>query len=161
ILADDLVAHGFDLRRLIRVIAATEVFRRDSAAEHEITEGHERAWAAFPLTRLRPEQAVGAALQSASVATVNAEAHILVRSLRATQQNDFVQPYGDSGEDEFDGGGGTIPQRLLLMNGGLVREKIKEGPFNASTRISWLAPDDARAVEAAYLAVLTRRPTPE
>ena len=32
ILADDFVAHGFDLHRLIRVIAATEVFRIDSAA---------------------------------------------------------------------------------------------------------------------------------
>ena len=31
ILADDFVAHGYDLHRLIRVIAATEVFRLDSA----------------------------------------------------------------------------------------------------------------------------------
>ena len=80
---------------------------------------------------------------------------------RFGDQNEFVKRYGDSGEDEFDGKGGTIPQRLLLMNGKLVHEKTKEGLFNAATRIAWLAPDDARAVEAAYLAVLTRRPTPE
>ena len=35
LLADDFAAHGFDLRRLIRVIASTEVFRLDSAAEHD------------------------------------------------------------------------------------------------------------------------------
>ena len=29
-LADDVVEHGFDLHRLIRVIASTQVFRRDS-----------------------------------------------------------------------------------------------------------------------------------
>ena len=57
-LADDFVAHGYDLRRLIRVIAATEAFRRDSAGAGaaDVTEAQEEAWAAFPLTRLRPEQ---------------------------------------------------------------------------------------------------------
>jgi hypothetical protein len=161
ILADDLVAHGFDLRRLIRVIAATEVFRKDSAAQHEVTPAEEKAWAVFPMTRLRPEQVVGGALQSASVATLNTQTHIIFRIIGAGQKNDFIQRYGDSGEDEFDGGGGTIPQRLLLMNGQLIREKISENFLNASTRIAWMAPDDARAVEVAYLTVLTRRPTAE
>ena len=78
-----------------------------------------------------------------------------------TNQNDFVKRYGDSGEDEFGGRAGTIPQRLLLMNGNLIGERIKQSPFNAATRIAWLAPDDPRAVESAYLAVLTRRPTAE
>src|SRR5207245_2395846 len=66
----------------------------------------------------------------------------------------------DDGEDQFDGRGVTIPQRLLMMNGKLVRENVGGGPNSASRRIAWLAPDDARAVESAYLAVLTRRPTP-
>src|SRR5204863_2988953 len=67
--------------------------------------------------------------------------------------------YGDTGEDEFTGRGGTIPQRLLLMNGQLVYDKTKESIFNAATRIGWLASDDASAVRTAYLAVLTRPPT--
>jgi hypothetical protein len=161
LLADDFAAHDFDLRRLIRVIAAAEVFHLDSAAGHDATEEEEQAWAIFPLSRLRPEQVVGGVLQAASVSTVDAESHILFRLARLGQQSDFVKRYGDSGEDEFDGHGGTIPQRLLLMNGKLVREKIEENLFNASARIAQMAPNDARAVEAAYLAVLTRRPTPE
>ena len=48
-----------------------------------------------------------------------------------------------------------------MMNDNLIEERIKESPFNASTRIGWMAPDDAHAVEVAYLAVLSRRPTPE
>ena len=52
-LADDFVAHGYDCQRLIRVIAATDVFQRDSRADFEINLlEHEEAWAAFPLTRL-------------------------------------------------------------------------------------------------------------
>jgi hypothetical protein len=78
-----------------------------------------------------------------------------------TGRNDFVRRFGDTGEDEFDARGGTIPQRLLLMNGDLVQKQTSEGLFNASALIAQLAPDDRKAVEVAYLAVLTRRPTPE
>ena len=48
-----------------------------------------------------------------------------------------------------------------MMNGDLVRDKTKDDLFNAGDRIGWLRPDDRAAVEVAYLAVLTRRPTPE
>jgi hypothetical protein len=46
------------------------------------------------------------------------------------------------------------------MNGKMVRERIDGNPLNATTRIAWVAADNPKAVEAAYLAVLTRRPTP-
>ncbi len=161
VLADDFVAHHFDLRRLIRVIASSEAFRLDSAADHEIGEAEEKAWAVYPMDRLRPEQVAGSVIQTSQIATINAESHIIVRLTRFGQQNEFVKRYGDSGEDEFEAHGGTIPQRLIMMNGDLVRERIKVSPFNASTRIAWMASDDTKAVEAAYLATLTRRPTPE
>jgi hypothetical protein len=161
LLADDFAAHGFDLRRLVRVIASTEVYRLDSALDREVTDADEQAWAVFPMTRLRPEQVVGGVLQASSVATLDSETHLLVRLIGYGQKNEFVQRYGDTGDDEFDSRAGTIPQRLLMMNGKLLGEKVQENLFNAATRIAWMAPDDARAVEAAYLAVLTRRPTPE
>ncbi|MBX3400751.1 MAG: DUF1549 domain-containing protein [Gemmataceae bacterium] len=159
ILADDFRRHGHDLRRLFRVIAATEAFRRDSAADFDVTDAHERAWAVFPLSRLRPEQVVGAMLQSASIATIDAESHIVTRLMRYGQTNDFLKAYGDTGDDEFDDRGGTIPQRLVLMNGDLVRERTKDGILNASSRIASIAPSDAKAIELAYLCVLGRRPT--
>jgi len=163
-LADDLIAHRFDLQRLIRVIAATAVFRRASGsddAEHPVTEEQAAAFAAFPLTRLRPEQVAGSVLQSANLRTINADSHVLVRLVRFFQQQDFIKRYGDAGEDEFGVVGGTIPQRLILMNGQLVQERTKEDlAMNSATRIGVLAPDDATAIETAYLTVLTRRPAP-
>jgi Protein of unknown function (DUF1549)/Protein of unknown function (DUF1553) len=161
ILADDFVAHHYDLRRLIRVIASSRVFRLESATVHEVGESEDRAWAMFPLTRLRPEQVAGSVLQSASITTLNGDTHIVVRLIRQGQQSQFVQRYGDTGEDEFDNRGGTIPQRLLLMNGEMVRDRIKAGPATATGLIAGLAPDDPKAVEVAYLAVLSRRPTPD
>jgi len=165
ILADDFAAHGYNLRRLIRLIASTEAYRLDSRSDgtlphHEITPEHEEAWAAFPITRLRPEQVVGSVLQSASLETIDYESHILVRLARAIGQQEFVKRYGDAGEDELAEQGGTIPQRLLMMNGELVTEETKDDLLgNAATRIAVLAHSDARAVETAYLAILTRRPS--
>jgi len=160
LLADDFTAHGHDLRRLIRLIAASEAFARGSRAPHELTEAHDRTHAAFPVTRLRPEQVSGSVMQSASLTTTDGTAHILLRLMRSGQQNDFLERYGGRVEDEFDNAGGTIPQRLLLMNGEVVRERVKAIPLNASLRVSQLAPTDAAAVEAAFLVTLTRRPTP-
>lgn len=167
VLAEDFTAHGCDLRRLLSVIASTEAFRLDSrsasgAVDDGISTAQVTAWAAFPVTRLRPEQVVGGVLQSASLETIGYQSHILVRFARAVGQGDFVRQYGDAGEDEFGPQGATIPQRLLMMNGDLVKDKTKDSLLNnAATQIAAFAGTDDRAVETAYLAVLTRRPTAE
>jgi hypothetical protein len=160
LLADDFARHGHDLRRLLALVAATDAFRRDSRADHELTAEHERAWAAFPLVRLRPEQVIGAIMQATSATTLDAENDVTVRFLQFVGQNEFLRRYGDAGEDEFTPHGGTIPQRLLMMNNRLIREKLNDPLFfNAAARIASLASTSSAAVEAAYLAVLTRRPT--
>jgi hypothetical protein len=163
VLAEDFVEHRYDLHRLIRLIAASEPFRRASYADFEITPEHEKAWAAFPLSRLQPQQMAGAMIQSSSLNTLDEKnAHIIWLLAKNDQTQQFVRRYGDLGEDEFTDRGGTIPQRLLLMNGELVDERTKPNPIaNAATRIALVTPDAEAAVNAAYLAVLTRRATPE
>lgn len=163
LLARDFSSHGYDLHRLIRIITATEVFRLDSTEVSPAGNDGQRdeTWAAFPLTRLRPDQVAGAVLQSASLPTLGPQSPWFVRLATYTGRNNFVRRYGDTGEDEFAAGGGTIPQRLLLMNGDIVTEKTRDKLFNASRRMAELAPEDRQAVEVAYLTVLTRRPSPE
>jgi hypothetical protein len=172
LLADDFVTHGFNLQRLIGLIASSRAFQLDSAAPldeygeviagRELNAEHEAAWAAFPLTRLRPEQVVGSLLQASSLETIDYQSHIIIRIARAIGQDEFIKRYGDAGEDELEAHGGTIPQRLLLMNGNLVKERIKAGNFlQAPTRIAMFAPDDAKAIETAFLATLSRRPSSE
>ncbi|MCH2124576.1 MAG: DUF1549 and DUF1553 domain-containing protein [Pirellulaceae bacterium] len=160
-LANDFVDHGCDLRRLIRVIVATRPFQMDSQSEFSIGPEHESAWAVFPLSRLRPEQVAGGLIQACSLKTIDAESHILVQLVRFFQQNEFVSRYGDTGDDEFGQYAGTVTQRLLMMNGDLVKERTGEGGFRASARIANLASDDETAVKTAYLAVLTRAPLDE
>jgi hypothetical protein len=161
-LAEDFAKNGYDLRRLFRLIAATEAFQLDSRAEHEVTQAHEDAWAAFPIVRLRPEQVSGSLQQAARLRTIDAQSHILVQLTRFGRENDFVRRYGDAGDDEFGSHGGTIPQRLLMMNGELVKELTEDNLVqNAATRIAALAAHDDTAIEVAYLAVLARRPSDE
>lgn len=165
VLAEDFVANGYDLQRMIRVIAMSDVFACDSRIPSDSVGGAADAelpsavWAQFPLTRLRPEQVIGGVLQSASLETIDYQSHILVRIARAAGQNDFINRYGDDGDNEFSPQGGTIPQRLLMMNGKHVTETTSDSIIRSATQIAVLAPTDARAIETAYLAVLTRRPT--
>jgi len=162
-LADDVIAHDFDLHRLVRVIAATRVFQQASRAAdaaHPTTPEAEQRWAVFPVTRLRSEQVAGSVIQAASLSTIDADTHVLFRIKRDLDVANFVKRYGDSGEDTFEDSGGTIPQRLLLMNGNMVAENTRANPLtNAGTRIGMLAKDAATAVETVYLTILTRRPT--
>ena len=159
ILARDFAAHDHDLKRLILLIASTEVFRLDSVRPFDITDEHDVALAVFPLTRLRSEQVIGNVIQAANVKTIDQNSHVFVRLGRYFNEQDFVKRYGDADDDEFARSHGTIPQRLLMMNGDLVDGKAKEELLNASTHIAMFAPDDGAAVETAYLSVLTRRPT--
>ena len=165
ILAEDFAKHGHDLQRLIRAIATTHAYRLDNTSLEDqppLTPRHTAEWAAFPISRLRPEQVVGSVLQSASLTTIDHESHILIRIARATGESEFVKRYGDPGVDELDAVAGTVTQRLLMLNGSLVADKTEVNLIkNAATRIASFAPSDDKAVEVTYLATLTRRPSPE
>ena len=160
-LSIDFAENNFNLRRLIRLMASTNVFQLDSRTEGGATLEQEQHWAVFPLTRLRPEQVAGSIQQASSLTTIDAGSHVLIRLARFQEGLDFVERYGDRGEDEYGERAGTIPQRLLMMNGKLVGERTKEDVFNnAVSRIAAFAENDDVAIESAYLCVLTRRPSP-
>jgi hypothetical protein len=173
LLGADFREHGYDLRRLIQVIAASQPFRADSAPSEEFSDGEsfgeqlgnakraEHAWAVFPLIRLRPEQVVGSIRQSSTIQTADGDAHWFLRMIRLLQESDFVKEYGDLGENELADRGGTIPQRLLMLNGERAGEASGTGPLNATGRIALMASTDDRCIETAYLVCLSRRPTPD
>lgn len=160
LLVDDFIEHRFDLRRLIRVIVFSEAFQRDSRLKvGEPTEKHEELLAVFPLTQLRPEQVAGAIHQACRVKAINESSSIISRLELFGGINDFTQAYGDRGDDEFEGCPITIPQRLLVMNGGFIHDRINENPImNAATRIANLATNDEAMIRAVYQAVLNRLP---
>lgn len=158
LLADDFIAHGFDIQRTIRLIAASRVFQLDSSADFEITTEHEKQLAVFPLTRLRPEQVARSLLQATTLKTIDARAGIVSRLEFFGRQNEFINRFGDFGKDEFVARGETVTQRLLLMNGDMIRERI-DNDLLAPARISSAAPNPEKIAEVLYLACFTRYPT--
>ena len=165
VLGKEFREKSYDLRRLVQTIVSSKAFRTSSeppaGADEKATYLSECHWAVFPLIRLRPEQVIGSMLQSSSVQTVDYNSNLLFRLIRITRRNDFVKEYGDFGDDELQLHGGTIPQRLLMMNGQLAAEVFEAGFFNPTSRLSVMNSSDEKCVENAYLVCLTRRPNPE
>lgn len=165
LLGADFREHRCDLKRLVATIASTRAFRTSS--QHPAFETGERAddvenaWAAFPLTRLRPEQVIGSMLQASSIRTVDQDSHWTSRAVRFFRELDFVKAYGDLGDDELTERSGTIPQALLRMNSSFAAEWTKGTIFSAAGRIASIAPDDDACLDLCFLVCLTRRPSPE
>ena len=170
ILAVDFRDQGRDLRQLIRTMVLSRPFSLDSQhsadqvpAEEVVSAAGEvdrllEEWAVFPLTRLRPEQVIGAMLQASSVGTIDRRSHLIVRTLRLLRESDFLQEYGDLGEDELEIHPGTIPQALLRMNGELSNALSQVSPFSSVGRVLAVSADDETLVENCFLLCLTQRP---
>lgn len=162
-LTDFFIEEKHDLQALIRMIAASEPFQRESRSldpSQPVTQEQEKAWAAFPITPFRSEQVAGSVIQAASLQALDQDVHIVTKLRRFAETNRFVERYGDQGENEFAEEAGTIPQRLLLMNGKLVAERTSpKSPLNSATHLVAHSPSDKVSLEAAFLAILTRPPT--
>lgn len=164
ILGQDFRKHGCDLKRMIQVIAASRAYRLQSShptPHDEEIEALDAEFAVFPLTRLRPEQVIGSMLQATWVQTIDQNSHLIVRGQRYFGEQNFVQQYGDMGDQELTESTGTIPQALLRMNSDMTREAIKSDGFSAANRVANVCSTNEKVVETAYLICVTRRPTPE
>ncbi len=167
LLGADFRSHGCDLKRLIQVITSTDAFRRTSqhsarvAAlnDSEQMEEIERRWGVFPLNRLRPEQVIGAMLQSNSVKTIDQNSHLFTRAFRFLKERDYVNEFGDPGEAELEQRTATIPQTLLNMNGEFAREMSQTGLFATPGTLRRFSPTNEALLDNAFLTCLTRRPT--
>lgn len=164
LLAADFRRHGRDLRRLIEVIAATEAFRM--ASDHPLLAAGADcdrvvdAWAAFPLSRLAPEQMIGAMVATTSLRTIDKDSHLLTRTVRFLRENDFLREYGRVQDGQGRGLPATVPQTLAQMNARLTRDLVEANATTATGRIAGMAAADPARVELAFLVALTRRPTP-
>ncbi len=161
VLADDFVNNGFDVRRLISLIARSSAFRVNSRTDKfEVLPKHEYSHAVFPLVRLRPEQVAGSIIQAARIKKTDRESSVFLQLQTFAGANDFVTSYGDIGEDEFTTDNVTITQRLLMMNGNMLGELINGNPvLNSTGHINMFTGDDAHAVETVYLCALNRYPS--
>ncbi|HBP19901.1 MAG TPA: hypothetical protein DEA08_19185 [Planctomycetes bacterium] len=162
LLARDFRRSGYDLRHLIRAIVGTRAYALSSAQAEGAgeAEGALEAMALRPLKALRGDQLASAVLQSTSFRAYDEQRAPLLRLAFWGGRNGFVERHADDlalEEPEEE----TLLQRLHLLNGDQVTERTKaDDPFGTAQRLALLAPDDEVALDAAFLATLTRRPSP-
>lgn len=161
-LAEDLTSHGWQLGRLIRLIAHSAAFQSRSEAAFPISEAHLEQWAVFPMSPLRGEQLARSISQASRLRAVRPRQSLFSQLEQFGFVSDFLKAFGDRGEDEFSVEPLTLPQRLTLMNAKHVAERIEENPIlNASHRIARQSPSATHAVELVYRLTLARPPTLE
>lgn len=152
--------HGSSLRNLIRVISSSKAFQisSESDAPPEQVLHLAEHQALFPLTRLRPEQVVGAIFQSSLIATADQDSHPLIRFRRLIAETEFIREFGDAGEDELSEQGVTVSQTLLRMNGKLTTESTSTEMLNGPGQLVSFCPDNESLIRNAFLMCLTRQP---
>lgn len=162
-LTDDFINNGFRLRRLLRVITRSRVFAMESIPHEIPSEARidEYSWSSFPITRLRPDQQCNAVLQAGKLTTYDDRVQPFARSSDAVRHLRFREQFGDLGEKEYADTSASVTQKLLMMNGDLVKWNTESSIVNASARIALLEDNPEKAISIAYLATLTRAPTEE
>lgn len=165
LLADDVVAGGFDLERLIRAIVSTRAYARSSAlpsgdAVDPDEDAQVAAHATYPLKALRPDTLGRALFQATSLWTYDERRALFLRFVRYFNVAEFAERRG--GDDDEDLEEETLLQRLQLLNGKLITERTKDDDiFAPARRVPLLTSSDQLAVDTAFLMALARRPTPE
>jgi hypothetical protein len=151
-LAQDFVAHGYDVAWLIRAIANSQTYQLSSRRPDNA--GSERLFTHAATRPLTPEQLASCLLTALGVAEGQGPAKNMADVLRQ-----FRQRFGD--EEEADRGlyAGTIPQALMIMNGNLPNGEIGRANNTLDKILKQTSVPEER-LERLFLSVLCRRPWP-
>ena len=178
LLADDLVAHDYDMRRTIREMMLSRAYQRSSELLDGAEPADERYYAAL-LKPLTPEQLAWSSMQATGVVQLTRakisqrlkeeqpafdlasqeDAFQLEQAVHDEVQSQvdvFVEVFGASNEQR--GLNATADQALFLMNGALLSGWLKPAGGNLCDRL--LRCSDRNAlVHELYFSTLTRAPT--
>ena len=158
-IAAQFVLHDYDLKYLVRTIAATEAYQFSSRTK-EVGETDPRLFARLPLRQMTPEQLFDSLVQATGYRERIAEEQLFnpfaEDSIRAQFQARFRQAQRRTEAET------SILQALALMNGSFVADatSLQQSETLAAVAEMPLVDTETR-VETLFLATLTRQPTPE
>ena len=169
-LADQFRTGGYDVRWLYRTILNTKAYQREFRTA--ATSAGKTPFAANVPSRLRADQILDTLAfvldvplgqrgpQSAGKDLDKAKQKGPA-FLRNNPRNQFNSLFGVDPSTPVDDVLGTIPQALFLMNGPQVNKAIEARPNSMLGQVLMAHADNQSALEALYLRVLARRPTPQ
>ena len=122
-LAHDFSSHGYDLRRLFRVLTGTRTYRLSARYRGEPPE--QELFAASSLRRMSPEQ-----LFNSLVTLLDLEGHARSKQFQENKERffrRFVVLFDTDAVSDEEIAQGTIPQALAMLNGPLTRKSRGPG----------------------------------
>lgn len=166
LLARDFIAHGFDLRRLVRQICLSRPYALSAGAS---TNGRDRdrdlarrLWSRHRLRPLGPVELLDSIVAATSfdraLARAAPDADRLAQ-IRVLLQRSVAFAFDVDEEISPPDFTGTVQQELMLMNGSLINLSAAAVPGGLIDELS--ARPDGEVIEALFLRVLSRRPAPQ
>ena len=160
-MAADFASSGFDVKDLIRRIAATRAYNLGSGATKSNVRD-ESLFSHMALKPMTPEQLFDSLLTATSAHKAGGSAGAEDKR-RDTWMRQFVVAFGNDDQEESTSFQGTIPQALMMMNGDLMEAalSVKPGSFLADVREQaglQRGPVDTFVVNHLYMAALGRPP---
>ena len=183
VLAQDTAAHNFDLKRLVRVITATEAYQLSTAGgerkDHEI-----EFFSAGPLKSLSPQQMFDSLQVSLGVVDDGAQVSSIGAAMSSLEMNGgggmmmsddaaknrsraqlrgaarvFFQTFDDDEGDDTENFEGTIPQGLFLMNSSAVNGLLTNPRLSVIPKIYDRFESEKERIRHLFQRTLAREPS--
>lgn len=145
-LTDELIAHKFDIRYMLKELALSQPYQRSSAWRGEKEPDPER-FVAAALKPLTPEQLAWSLMEATGVPPAQRKEAIV---------KTFVGTFGRKPGEPPTDFQATLEQTLFVSNGPIVRQWLSANNGLATRAVKM---NDAAAAEELFLAVLSRKPT--
>jgi hypothetical protein len=153
----DFVSHRYDLRRLFRVILATQAYQRSPAAT--IDAQTPARWQHFAIRPMGGDALLDSLVVATGIEPVLEDVvgeRLTQVKLRMRRQFRFTFAVDEDGSD--DGFSTAVPQALMLLNGPIVSAGTTALQDTTLGRSARTEAGDAAAIEQLYLAALSRPP---
>ena len=159
-LAEDFVIHGYDLKQLMRTILHSKAYQRSSETNNS-NEDDEIYYSHAYMKPLSAEQFFYSMLQATGFERLqNRKDPGQVENMKREHLRKFLFLLDNGEMEEIEAFNGTVPQALMMINGGLVNDSAdhkERGSFVNYVLDNWR--DTIDRVQFIYLTVLSRKPT--
>jgi hypothetical protein len=164
-MADNFRESNYDLKRLIGWITLSLPYSL-SSVPNATNKEDDQYFSHFPLKQMSPEQFFESLMVASKANRVGAKGGWeAADKMREELQRQFTSVFDNDENSETDTFTGTIPQALMLMNGGLMQKAISKEPGSyLHERVQEIMKKNARGADVTllndlYLAALSRYPT--
>ena len=165
-LARNFQESNYDLKRLVAWITLSLPYSLSSET-NSTNRDDDQYCSHYPLKQMSPEQFFDSLMVATKANRVGAQGWEQADKMKDELQGQFTAVFANDENTEADTFNGTIPQALLLMNGGIMQKAIsKERGSYLRERVDEVVKKKARGADVAllndlYLAALSRYPSPK